>query len=88
MAVDSKSNTTIKNFEHPNQSYPIKSYQVKISIHHISNKIAEPLLGKFKDCPNVEIINGDITKCTADAVASPANSFGFMDGGLDQALTD
>jgi O-acetyl-ADP-ribose deacetylase (regulator of RNase III) len=33
----------------------------------------------------VHIIEGDILLGTADAVVSPANSFGYMDGGIDLA---
>lgn len=39
----------------------------------------------FVATPNVEIIDGDITKIDADAFISPANSFGYMNGGVDQA---
>jgi O-acetyl-ADP-ribose deacetylase (regulator of RNase III) len=35
------------------------------------------------DLPNVEIYNGSILDLSVDAVVSPANSFGFMDGGID-----
>ncbi len=41
--------------------------------------------GKF---PNVEIIEGDFFLQDADAMVSPANSFGIMDGGLDLAIRD
>jgi O-acetyl-ADP-ribose deacetylase (regulator of RNase III) len=37
----------------------------------------------FADCANVETIDGDILAQTADALVSPANSFGYMDGGID-----
>lgn len=37
----------------------------------------------FGSCPDVEISQGDILKHSADAIVSPANSFGFMDGGID-----
>ena len=37
----------------------------------------------FDSEENVEIIDGDILKEKADAIVSPANSFGYMDGGLD-----
>ena len=33
-------------------------------------------------------IEGDITQIECDAMVSPANSFGFMDGGLDYALSE
>lgn len=34
-----------------------------------------------------EILSGDITALNADAVVSPANSFGFMRGGVDGVYT-
>ena len=33
--------------------------------------------------PLCEILTGNITELAVDAVVSPANSFGFMDGGID-----
>lgn len=35
----------------------------------------------------VQVIEGDILSLPVDAVVSPANSFGFMDGGLDALYT-
>jgi O-acetyl-ADP-ribose deacetylase (regulator of RNase III) len=40
----------------------------------------------FKNCPDIEIIHGDILQHKTDCIVSPANSFGFMDGGLDLAI--
>lgn len=37
----------------------------------------------FHQIPNIEIIDGDILRQDGDAIVSPANSFGYMDGGLD-----
>ena len=37
---------------------------------------------------DVEIHGGDICSMPVDAIVSPANSFGFMDGGLDIALSN
>ena len=42
----------------------------------------------FIHCKDVTLHEGDITKLECDAVVSPANSFGFMDGGLDYALSE
>lgn len=42
----------------------------------------------FKDEPDVQVIEANITKLTADAIVSPANSFGFMDGGVDYAISE
>lgn len=41
----------------------------------------------FKDVPNVNIIEGSIFDTHVDALVSPANSFGFMDGGLDLQIS-
>lgn len=41
----------------------------------------------FADCPDVSVSTGDIFAEPADAVVSPANSFGFMDGGIDLAYS-
>lgn len=41
----------------------------------------------FADCADVEIIDGDILAQSADALVSPANSFGYMDGGLDLKIS-
>jgi O-acetyl-ADP-ribose deacetylase (regulator of RNase III) len=37
----------------------------------------------FADVPEVRVSRGDIFEHSADAIVSPANSFGFMDGGID-----
>jgi len=42
---------------------------------------------EFKRFPWISIVYGDILKQKADAIVSPANSFGFMDGGLDYYLS-
>jgi O-acetyl-ADP-ribose deacetylase (regulator of RNase III) len=38
---------------------------------------------EFAGVSAVEVSQGDIFDLTADAIVSPANSFGFMDGGID-----
>ena len=40
----------------------------------------------FSSYPEVEILSGDYFQQGADAIVSPANSFGIMDGGLDLAI--
>jgi O-acetyl-ADP-ribose deacetylase (regulator of RNase III) len=42
-------------------------------------------LGEFS---NIKILEGDITNVSCDAIVSPANSFGFMDGGLGYAISE
>ena len=36
----------------------------------------------FAGSAGVQIVPADITQLECDAIVSPANSFGFMDGGL------
>lgn len=42
----------------------------------------------FAAFSEVEVLAGDYFQQPADAIVSPANSFGIMDGGLDLALRD
>lgn len=42
----------------------------------------------FDGDDRVEVIEGDFFSVDADAMLSPANSFGIMDGGLDLAIRD
>src|SRR5262249_9150845 len=37
----------------------------------------------FADVPEIEVFPGSILDVECDAIVSPANSFGFMDGGID-----
>lgn len=43
---------------------------------------------EFKKFPWIKIKDADILTQEADAIVSPANSFGFMDGGLDYQLSE
>ena len=49
--------------------------------------VEAPLVDAFRefcgDLPDVEVHQGSIFDVQCDAVVSPANSFGFMDGGID-----
>lgn len=42
----------------------------------------------FASFDHVEVVHGDFFSRDADAMVSPANSFGIMDGGLDLAIRD
>jgi O-acetyl-ADP-ribose deacetylase (regulator of RNase III) len=61
---------------------------MKIILVAIEQKLIDAWKEFFADEANVSIIEEDITKIECDAVVSPANSFGFMDGGLDYALSE
>lgn len=42
----------------------------------------------FAQYDNIEVARGDYFEQPADAMLSPANSFGIMDGGLDAAIVE
>jgi O-acetyl-ADP-ribose deacetylase (regulator of RNase III) len=42
----------------------------------------------FSGVSEVTVRGGNLLLTTADALVSPANSFGFMDGGIDWAISD
>lgn len=60
---------------------------MKIILAAIEKKLIDAWKEFFSAEENVSIVEEDITKIACDAVVSPANSFGFMDGGLDYALS-
>jgi O-acetyl-ADP-ribose deacetylase (regulator of RNase III) len=53
----------------------------------ILSGIEQPLLQAWRaacgSLPDVSIVQGSILDLEIDAIVSPANSFGFMDGGID-----
>ncbi len=53
-----------------------------------SQSLVDQWKAQFADCPEVEVLVGDYFQRPADAIVSPANSFGIMDGGLDLAIRD
>ncbi len=61
---------------------------MKIKLTAIESKLIEAWQSFFGHQENVTLIEGDITQTDCDAIVSPANSFGFMDGGLDYALSE
>src|ERR1700682_38693 len=60
----------------------------KIYLIDRSSVLVEEWKAQFSDCPIVEALAGDYFQKPADAIVSPANSFGIMDGGLDLAIRD
>ncbi|MDP8229109.1 MAG: macro domain-containing protein [Candidatus Electryoneaceae bacterium] len=41
----------------------------------------------FKDYEQISIVQGSIFDLECDALVSPANSFGYMDGGIDMQIS-
>lgn len=52
-----------------------------------NEKLAESWNKTFRGIENVQIFHGDIFEHSADALVSPANSFGAMNGGIDFAIS-
>lgn len=60
---------------------------VRIDLCALDSAMARAWASHFGSQPNVRIHEGDILSQQADAILSPANSFGFMDGGIDLAYS-
>jgi len=56
---------------------------IEIHLCALEPAMAQAWSKHFGAHPNVWIHEGDILSQRADAILSPANSFGFMDGGID-----
>jgi O-acetyl-ADP-ribose deacetylase (regulator of RNase III) len=54
-----------------------------IHLRDISTAVTSAWEAAFADATEVEVSCGDIFGVKADAIVSPANSFGYMDGGID-----
>lgn len=61
---------------------------MKLRLVYRSEALGNTWTTEFGQYRDVEIIEGDVCEVECDAVVSPANSFGFMDGGLDLALSE
>ena len=60
---------------------------VKFYLRDHNSEVTRAWLKAFAGLPQVEASQGDIFDVRADALVSPANSFGFMDGGIDLAYS-
>ena len=51
-------------------------------------ELVEAWRSQFRSFTEVAVLQGDYFQKEASVIVSPANSFGFMDGGLDLAIRD
>jgi len=56
---------------------------LNVHLRDISREVVSAWESAFADAPEVVVSCGDIFEHKADAIVSPANSFGYMDGGID-----
>jgi len=61
---------------------------MKITLAAVESALADAWQRHCGELPNVSIYRGSILDLSVDAVVSPANSFGFMDGGIDLRYSD
>jgi O-acetyl-ADP-ribose deacetylase (regulator of RNase III) len=64
-----------------------KKMSIELHLCALDPVMARGWAAHFASQPNVHIHEGDILEKEADAILSPANSFGFMDGGIDLAYS-
>lgn len=60
----------------------------KISLISIDPILHQAFKEAFEDVKGIGVILGDIFTQNFDSIVSPANSFGFMDGGLDLLISE
>jgi O-acetyl-ADP-ribose deacetylase (regulator of RNase III) len=61
---------------------------LRVSLADRNAHVADRLHCHFQGVAAVEVVHGDLLDLDADAVVSPANSFGDMGGGIDKAIDD
>ena len=61
---------------------------MKITLVARDGALARAWRSAFAEVDDVGVVEGDYFEQPADAMVSPANSFGIMDGGIDLAIRD
>src|SRR5205085_4088920 len=61
---------------------------LRLSLCDLNADMTDAWLDSFFGVDAVEIVQGDLLETEADAVVSPANSFGDMSGGVDKRIDD
>ncbi|MBY0233299.1 MAG: macro domain-containing protein [Gemmataceae bacterium] len=67
---------------------PVPPGTLRVTVGDRSEEVADRLARHFHAVPGVEVVQGDLLDLDADALVSPANSFGDMGGGIDKAIDD
>ena len=66
----------------------MKKLNYNVKLYYRDSNLGNAWKFYFNDFPNVELLEENICNTDCDAIVSPANSFGFMDGGLDYQLSE
>ena len=59
---------------------------MKLHLVDADAEVASALQAAFTPFPEVQVCHGDLLSVAEHCVVSPANSYGFMDGGIDREL--
>ena len=60
---------------------------MKVNLIDLNPKVVEAWNRVFENVANVFVYNDSIFEHPADAIVSPANSYGYMNGGIDFAIS-
>ncbi|MCL4872397.1 MAG: macro domain-containing protein [Anaerolineae bacterium] len=60
---------------------------MKVILADLQIQVVNAWRQAFQEYHNIEIHHGSIFDVSCHAIVSPANSFGFMDGGIDMAIS-
>lgn len=69
-------------------NYCVKHQTMVIKLIDYNREMAAALKPYFENIPNVETIGDSAFNHPTECIISPANSFGFMDGGFDATITN
>jgi O-acetyl-ADP-ribose deacetylase (regulator of RNase III) len=61
---------------------------MKLHFVDSNREVSQALAAAFRDFPDVEVSCGDILSLARVCVVSPANGYGYMDGGVDAAYRE
>jgi O-acetyl-ADP-ribose deacetylase (regulator of RNase III) len=61
---------------------------MKLILAAMDSALADAWQKEFRSIANVQVHRGSIFDVAANALVSPANSYGFMDGGIDALYSD
>ncbi|KVE35250.1 macro domain-containing protein [Burkholderia sp. TSV86] len=56
---------------------------MKLTLYAVSDALFYAFRDAFAPYPEVDVVLGDILSVETEGIVSPANSFGWMDGGID-----
>jgi O-acetyl-ADP-ribose deacetylase (regulator of RNase III) len=59
---------------------------MRLHLVDVDESVAVALRDAFRAIPEVEVLHGDLLAIARNTVVSPANAYGFMDGGIDAAF--